>query len=490
MSKFLEKHAQKMLIDGQWVNSVSGNVLESHNPATGELIGTVPAGNSEDIDLAVVAARKAFESGPWSEYMPSQRTELLWNIADTISQHIDELAYLETLDQGKPLSHAQSEMKGVEGQYRFFAGVATKIEGETYSQSMDRHNPAGKKTLAYSLKEPVGVVAAIVPWNAPLILLAFKLAPALAAGCTVVVKPAELTSLSTLRFGELLIDAGVPAGVVNIVTGTGLSAGASLAAHTDVDKISFTGSTATGRAILEGAKSNLKKVALELGGKSPAIFLKDVNLAEAIPGAVRAITYNSGQICIAGSRLYAHASIYDELVGGIVEAFKKLKIGDGLDPATDIGPMVNVQQADKVKAYIDGAKADGAEIAVGGNQIGDTRCFIEPTVLENTRNDMACVQEEIFGPVLACQKFEDYDEIPILANDTIYGLGASVWTQNLSDAHRLAAKIRAGVVWINGHNVFDPAFPMGGYKASGWSRDSGSQAVENFLETKTVITLI
>lgn len=488
--KYLETLDKQMLIDGQWVRSATGEMIDSFNPATGELMGRVPAGNVEDVDRAVKAARRALDSDAWSGLTPSDRTHLLWKLADIIDANAEELAYLETLDQGKPISHSRSEMKGLSGQYRFFAGMATKIEGDTYSQSINRHNPEGKKTLAYSIKEPIGVVAAIVPWNAPLILLAFKLAPALAAGCTVVVKPAEQTSLSTLRFGELIAEAGFPPGVVNIVTGYGKDAGAALAAHTDVDKISFTGSTVTGRAIIDGAKSNLKKVSLELGGKSPTIFLEDVNLDEAIAGAVRAITYNSGQICIAGSRLYAHAAIYDKLVAGIVKTFKQLRIGNGLDPSVQVGPMVNRQQADRVKSYIESGIAEGAELLIGGKQFGETDCFIEPTVLTNTDNTMKCVQEEIFGPVLVCQKFESYDDIPTLANDTIYGLGASIWTQNISHAHRLAGKIKAGVVWINGHNLFDPAFPMGGYKESGWSRDAGTQAVENFLETKTVIAVI
>lgn len=487
---FLTTPDKKNFINGQWLAPASGEMIDSVNPATGTLNGRIPASNKQDVDAAVAAAREAFTNGAWHHCTPSERSILLWKLADLVEAHAEELAYLETIDQGKPLSHALSEMKGVAAQYRFYAGMATKIQGETYTQSMDRHNPAGKKTLAYSVKEPIGVVAAIVPWNAPLILLAFKLAPALATGCSVVVKPAELTSLSTLKFAELIQQAGFPAGAVNVVCGYGHTAGAALAEHTDVDKVSFTGSTKTGKAIIDAAKTNLKKVSLELGGKSPVVVMADANIDDAITGAVRAITYNSGQICIAGSRLYAHEAIYDRLVAGIVAVFKTLKIGDGLAEGTMIGPMVNQHQANIVKSYIDSGIADGAELLTGGRQFGDTNCFIEPTVLSNVNNGMKCVQEEIFGPVLVCQKFSDVSEIPALANDTIYGLGASIWTQDISVANRLASQIKAGVVWINGHNVFDPAFPMGGYKQSGWSRDAGTQAVENFLETKTIITLI
>ena len=487
---FLQRADHSMLIGGRWQGAADGAWIEAHNPATGEYLGRFPAGRKADVDVAVAAAREAFERGEWADFTPSERAALLWAIADTIACHADELACLETLDQGKPLSHARSEMAGLEGQFRYFSGMATKIQGETFKQSMNRHNPAGKQALAYSSKEPIGVVGVIVPWNAPLILLAFKLAPALAAGCTIVVKPAEQTSLSTLRFGELLVAAGVPAGVVSIVTGTGAEAGAALAEHMDVDKISFTGSTVTGRKIVAAAAGNLKKVSLELGGKSPAIFLQDADLQESIAGAVRAITYNSGQICIAGSRLYAHEAIYDELVEGIAAVFRQLRVGDGMARGTQVGPMVNRVQADKVKGYIESGQSEGAQVLTGGGQFGQTGCFIEPTVLVDTHSGMRCVQEEIFGPVLCCQKFDDSTDVAALANATIYGLGASVWTQNLSAAHRLAEKIRAGVVWINGHNVFDPAFPMGGYKRSGWSRDSGAQALDNFMETKTVVALI
>lgn len=486
---FLEKATHQLLIGGVWQDSISGMRMDAINPASGEKLGSFPAGTSADIDKAVAAARAALNSSEWKEMMPSERGRLLWNIADVVAAHSDELALIETLDQGKPITHARSELMGLEGQFRFFAGIASNLEGQYFNQSISRHTPPGKNVMAVCKKEPIGVVGAIVPWNAPLILLTFKLAPALAAGCTIVVKPAEQTSLSTIRLGELLIQAGVPEGVVNIVTGTGPEAGAALAAHPGVEKVSFTGSTLTGRAILEGAKSNLKKVSLELGGKSPVLLMEDADLERAVPGVVRAISYNSGQICIAGSRLYAHRSIHDEVVRRVASTFESLKIGPGIEPDTVVGPMVNLQQAEKVQAYIETAVAQGANLVTGGHRFGETGCFVEPTILTNVTNDMACVQEEIFGPVLVSQPFETEEEAIELANDTIYGLGASVWTENVSTANRVADSIKAGVVWINGHNLFDPAFPMGGYKQSGWSRDSGAQAVDNFLEHKTIVTV-
>lgn len=486
--QFLASPDKKMLIGPHWVNAASGETIAAINPATGEQLGTIPAGDSADIDRAVAVARKAFSEGEWAQTTPAQRTMLLWKLADLVEENFEELAELEVMDQGKTIHVSRVEIQVVVDQFRFFAGQAQRIEGETITPSIN-YQPAGREMLCYTRKEAIGVVGAIVPWNSPLIMASFKLAPALACGCTLVLKPAEDTSLTTLRLGELILEAGFPPGVVNIVTGVGEKAGAALAAHPDVDKIAFTGSTGTGRAILDGAKSNLKKVALELGGKSPAIFLEDCDMDLAIPGAANMITWNNGEICVAGSRLYAHKSIFDKLVTGVAEAMGGLKLGNGLDESTQLGPMVSRIHSDRVASYIEEGTSGGAELVIGGGQLGDHKTFIEPTIMVNTKSEMRCVQEEIFGPVLVCQPFSDESEIPSLANDTVYGLSASVWTESIAKAHQLSNAIRSGTIWINCHLMFDVALPIGGYKQSGWSRDSGQQAVENYLETKTVIAV-
>jgi phenylacetaldehyde dehydrogenase len=340
----------------------------------------------------------------------------------------------------------------------------------------------------WTLREPVGVVAAIVPWNSPLVLTAMKLAPALAAGCTVVLKPAEDTSLTALRLGELLIEAGLPAGAVNIVTGLGSEAGAALAAHNDVDKIAFTGSTQTGRSIIDAAKGNLKRVSLELGGKSPMIVLPDADLDITIPGVANAIYFNAGQVCVAGSRLYVHRSIFDEVVAGIVTYAKSLKLGHGLDPDTQMGPVVSAKQAERISAYVQDAQSAGATVLTGGERVGDT--FITPALLVDVTPDMAIVREEVFGPVLVAQIYDDLEDVVATANDSQYGLAASIWTESLSSAHRLSRQLRAGTVWINCHSMYDAALPIGGVKQSGWGRDSGKQALDSYLEWKTVCAVV
>ena len=487
--EFLSKSDKALLINGEWVGSASGEQFDTIDPATGDVLAKVAAGSEKDVDVAVAAAREAL-TGPWAGMTPSERARIMWRIADLMEERIDELAELETLDQGKPLYVGRwAEIPGAIEQFRYFAGQATKIEGTTIPSSIN-YQPEGKQVFAYTRKPPIGVVGVIVPWNSPLVLTAMNLAPALAAGCTLVLKPAEDTSLTAIRLGEIMTEAGLPPGVLNIVTGLGPAAGAALAAHNDVDKIMFTGSTPTGRAILDAAKGNLKKVSLELGGKSPVIIMDDADMELAIPGAANAIYFNGGQVCVAGSRLYAHKSVFDQVVEGISAYAGGMKLGHGLDQESQMGPLVSVKQAERVAGFMERAKADGATVVTGGERLGDLGTFMSPSVVTGVKPDMEIVKEEVFGPVIVCTPFEDQEEVIALANDTHYGLAASVWTEGLSNAHRMAEAIHAGTVWINCHSMYDASLPIGGMKQSGWGRLSGHKAVENFLETQTVCAVL
>ncbi len=489
-SEFLAREHQKLLIGGQWRDSSNGARLDVVNPANEQVIATVPAGNAADIDAAVRAAARAFEEGPWHRAKPRERQRLLLKLADLIERDAQVIAELESLDNGKPVAIARAvDLNLIIDFVRYMAGWATKIEGKqietsvTFAPSME--------FAAWTRREPVGVVGAIVPWNFPLLVAIWKLAPALAAGCTVVLKPAEQTPLTALYLGELIGEAGFPDGVVNIVTGDGPGAGAPLTTHPLVNKISFTGSTEVGKLIGKAAMDNMARVTLELGGKSPVIVLDDCVPETAAAGAAGAIFFNQGQVCCAGSRLYVQKKLFDKVVADVGAAAKALPIGHGFDPTAQLGPVVSQEQFERVTGYIDIGQQEGAELVAGGSaRARDQGYFVQPTVFAATDPNLRIVREEIFGPVLVAMPYDDLDEVARLANDSPYGLGASIWSNDLSRVHRLIPKIKAGTVWVNCHNMLDVSVPFGGFKLSGFGREMGTVSLDAYLETKSVFMAI
>jgi aldehyde dehydrogenase (NAD+) len=477
--KAARSYQTKLLIDGKFRDSLSGKTFATINPATEEIIAQVSEGEAADIDLAVKAARKAFDDGPWRTMDARDRGRLLYKLADLIERDIDDLAELETLDNGKPIAESRNgDLPLVVDCLRYYAGWADKIHGQTI--------PVRGNYFCYSRREPVGVVGQIIPWNFPMLMVAWKWGPALAAGCTIVLKPAEQTPLTALRMGELAMEAGFPAGVINIVPGFGETAGAPLVAHKGVDKIAFTGESTTGKIIMKSAADTLKRVTLELGGKSPNIVFADADLDAAVDGAMLGLFLNQGQCCCAGSRLLVQDSVYDAMVEKLADRSQSRKLGDPFDPTTEQGPQIDEAQFKKILSYIDKGKAQGARCVAGGERFGGKGYFIRPTVFADVKDDMAIATDEIFGPVMQVLKFRDIDEVVRRANTTDYGLAAAVWTRDIGKAHAIANQVRAGTIWVNCYDVFDAAAPFGGFKTSGIGRELGEQALDNYTEHKTI----
>lgn len=470
------------LIDGRWVDASDGGAIDVINPGDGSLLTRVAAGTAADVDQAVAAARAAFDSGIWSDMLPSERAKLLWRVGELIDTNAQELAELETLDNGKPVTFARyGDVPTASNHFRYWAGWCTKITGRT--EAIDQPG----EWFASVWREPVGVAGLITPWNYPLAMAAVKLGPALAAGCTTILKPAEQSPLTAIRLGELIQEAGFPDGVVNIVTGHGHITGAALASHQDVDKISFTGSTEVGKILLDAARGNLKRLSLELGGKSPTIILEDADITAAAAGAALAIFTNSGQMCAAGSRLFVARPIFDKFLAALSEHALAQRIGNGLDPTTTLGPVISDVQHKRVLGYIEQGRKAGATVLTGGESIGEKGYFVQPTVISGVTSEMTVYREEIFGPVVVAMPFDDIEEVIQMANDTNYGLAVNIWTNDNSRAHRLARRIRVGVVWINSFGVTGPNLPFGGFKESGWGREGGIDGIEAFTEVKSII---
>lgn len=472
-----------LLIDGKRMAG-SDRPITVIDPATEAEIAEVSAAGADDIDRAVAAARTSFADGRWSAMAPEQRRDIMWRLADLIAQNAEELVHLEVADNGMPLAFAEWEINACVGWLRHFAGQTTQIFGRDTSSAM---SGGGLHMHSYTIVQPVGVVALVVPWNAPAGNFMIKAAPALAAGNSIVAKPAELTPLSALRIGELALEAGVPAGVLNIVPGYGDVAGRALAEHPGVDKISFTGSTETGKSIVRASAGNLKRVTLELGGKSPVIVCADADLAKSIPQVAMAIFANTGQVCFAGSRLFVHRAVYEEVVEGVAEFARQLKVGSGFDRGNLLGPLISGTQRERVMSYVEGGRSDGASVVTGGRTLGERGYFIEPTIFADIGEEMAIHREEIFGPVLVATRFDDIDEVVRKANDTRYGLGSGIFTRNVNKAHLIARRIDAGNVWVNCYGTVHPSLPFGGFKESGWGREMGAEAMQAFSEVKSVI---
>jgi aldehyde dehydrogenase (NAD+) len=469
---------QRLFVGGKWVDSRSGKSFPTINPATGETICQVAEANPADVDLAVKSARAALESGPWSRMDAADRGRLLFKLADLIDKHADELAALESLNAGKTITDSKGDMQGVVNTLRYYAGWADKIEGRTI--------PVRGNFLSYTLRQPVGVVGQIIPWNFPLLMLAWKWGPALACGNTVVMKPAEQTPLTAMRAGELAQEAGFPDGVINLINGYGETTGAALVVHPDVDKIAFTGHVETAKLIQKAAADTLKRTTFELGGKSPNVIFADADLDDAVAGAFHAIYFHGGQCCTAGSRLFVQEKIHQEFVERLAEKAKQRKIGDPLDPGTEQGPQVSQEQLDKILGYIDLGQKQGGSLLTGGHRVGDRGFFVEPTIFDDVKDDMAIAKDEIFGPVVSVLPFKDVGEVIQRANNTFYGLAAAIWTKDIDKAHLFARQVKAGTVWVNCYHVVDTNTPFGGFKMSGQGRENGEAALEHYTELKTV----
>ncbi|MBV7486536.1 aldehyde dehydrogenase family protein [Bordetella sp. BOR01] len=483
-ARILSAAANQLYIDGEWVASSSGEQLESINPATGETIAHVANGNAADVDRAVAAARRALH-GPWRDTTPYERQAIILKLADLVDQHFDALCLLDSMDMGAPLSRLRANSrKRALGRLRFYAGMATAIHGNTIG------NSAPGKVFTYTMREPIGVVAGIIPWNAPMTSAIWKIGPVLATGCTMVLKPAEQASLSCLMLAELMAQAGVPPGVVNVVTGVGEITGAALAGHPDVNKVAFTGSHAVGQSIVRASAGNLKRVSLELGGKSPDIVFADADLDKAVPGAAMGVFGNTGQVCCAGTRLFVERKIYDEFVQRVAQFGQQLRVGNGQDPDVEIGPLVSKDQLERVLDYIDIGRREGARTISGGERMTEGNLangyFVRPTVFGDIEDGMRIATEEIFGPVVCAIPFDTIDEVEQRANATAFGLGSGVWTRDINKAQRLSRSLHAGSVWVNCYNLMDPAVPFGGYGLSGYGREGGVEHLDEYLQTKAV----